>query len=167
MELLVTCKRFAENPLRRISMNRERVAFLALFVLLGFATPVLAHHSFVAEFDGTRLVPVKGTLTRVEWANPHMWFYVDVKDENGNVANWGFENTSITFIRRQYPDARKLLVGNIGKEISIVACPSKAVPHVGAAEVLRLADGTIMKIPGGGGGYKGTENEDEVLQNIK
>ena len=48
------------------------------------------HHSFAAEYDSTKPVNVTGTLTRVEWNNPHIWFYLDVKDETGKVTNWGF-----------------------------------------------------------------------------
>ena len=55
------------------------------------ATPLArAHHSFVAEYDGTKPVKVTGVVTRVEWTNPHIWFYVDVRDEQGRVTNWGF-----------------------------------------------------------------------------
>jgi Family of unknown function (DUF6152) len=64
------------------------VAGLCLFVA---AAPVRAHHSFAAEFDATKPVKLTGTVTKIEWTNPHVWFYVDVKDESGKVTNWGFE----------------------------------------------------------------------------
>jgi hypothetical protein len=54
------------------------------------ASPLFAHHSFVAEYDGSKPVKVSGVVTKVEWMNPHIWFYVDVKDETGKVTNWGF-----------------------------------------------------------------------------
>ena len=66
------------------------VAFLLIVASIAFATPVAAHHSFAAEYDGTKPVNVTGTLTKVEWSNPHIWFYLDVKDEKGSVTNWAF-----------------------------------------------------------------------------
>jgi hypothetical protein len=64
----------------------------AVFMCAFFACamPLAAHHSFLAEYDSTKPVSVTGTVTKVEWSNPHIWFYLDVKDEKGNVTNWGF-----------------------------------------------------------------------------
>jgi hypothetical protein len=61
---------------------------VALTVALG--APTLAHHSFIAEYDANQPVKVTGTVTKVEWTNPHIWFFVDVKDAQGKVTNWGF-----------------------------------------------------------------------------
>ena len=63
---------------------------LALFILVAFAAPVFSHHSEAAEYDGTKVIKVTGTIKRVEWQNPHVWFYVDVKDESGKITTWGF-----------------------------------------------------------------------------
>ena len=58
---------------------------------LALVTPMLAHHSFAAEFDASKAIRLVGTLTKIEWTNPHSYFYVDVKDEKGQVVNWGCE----------------------------------------------------------------------------
>ncbi len=69
-------------------MTARWIALAATVVLA--AVPLMAHHSFSAEYDATKPVKVTGVVTRVEWQNPHIWFYVDVKGENGKVTNWGF-----------------------------------------------------------------------------
>src|ERR1043166_4468941 len=70
-------------------MRRHLPLFAALAVLM-FVAPVFAHHAESAEYDATKPVKVTGTISKVEWMNPHIWFYVDVKDENGKVTTWGF-----------------------------------------------------------------------------
>jgi Family of unknown function (DUF6152) len=68
-------------------MTRKLMAFLILGAL---AAPVFAHHSEAGEYDSTRPVKVTGTIKKVEWQNPHIWFYVDVKEEDGKITTWGF-----------------------------------------------------------------------------
>jgi hypothetical protein len=63
---------------------------LAALILMAIAAPVFSHHSEAAEYDATKLVKVTGTIKKVEWQNPHVWFYVDVKDESGKITTWGF-----------------------------------------------------------------------------
>jgi hypothetical protein len=62
----------------------------APFALI-LAMPLLAHHSFSAEYDNKKPVTLKGIVTKVEWMNPHVYFYLDVKDDDGNIANWALE----------------------------------------------------------------------------
>jgi hypothetical protein len=59
-------------------------------LLLGVA-PLMAHHSFAAEFDGAKPMDLTGTVTKVDWVNPHSWIYIDVKNDDGTVVNWGLE----------------------------------------------------------------------------
>jgi len=73
-----------------------RLKSLSIWIVIaGFllaAVPVLAHHSFAAEYDTKAPVTLKGVVTKVEWLNPHAYFYMDVKDEGGTVVNWAIEN---------------------------------------------------------------------------
>jgi hypothetical protein len=65
------------------------------------ASPALAHHAFAAEFDADQPITLTGTITRVEWINPHAWLHMDVEDEDGNVESWRIEAGSPnTLVRR-------------------------------------------------------------------
>ncbi len=71
---------------------RAMLGILAAGVgLLVSATPVLAHHSFAAEFDDKQPVTLKGTVTKIDWMNPHIWIYIAAKDESGKVTQWQCE----------------------------------------------------------------------------
>lgn len=64
------------------------------------AMPAMAHHAFAAQYDTARTLTFKGTVTKVEWKNPHIYVYIDVKDDAGKVANWAFEGASATGLYR-------------------------------------------------------------------
>jgi hypothetical protein len=70
---------------------KNRLARFTILVVLTAGVRLMAHHSFAAEFDGTKAIRLTGTISKVEWTNPHSYFYIAVKDESGSVATWGCE----------------------------------------------------------------------------
>jgi hypothetical protein len=126
-------------------------------LLLGFiavALPVSAHHGFQAEYDGGKIVYVTGTLTKVDWSNPHIHFYVDEKDKDGKVTSWNFEGSATTLVERNGTHRTDLL-SNIGKDVTVRACPGRNIVTRGAAETIKTADGQELIV--GGSRYRGGE----------
>src|SRR5215475_13138014 len=72
-------------------MRKALVVLSAAVVLLSVTVPVFAHHAFAAEFDAAKPVKFKGTVTKMEWINPHAWIHIDVKGEDGKVTPWMIE----------------------------------------------------------------------------
>jgi len=72
-------------------MQRIVLSSLLITGLLLAAMPAMAHHAFATEFDAQKPVTVKGIVTKIDWANPHVWFYINVKTDSGLIENWGFE----------------------------------------------------------------------------
>ena len=72
-------------------MRLRAFAILGVTGVLLAAAPLLAHHSFAAEYDAKKPIELKGVITKVDWMNPHVYFYIDVKDDSGKIANWAFE----------------------------------------------------------------------------
>jgi uncharacterized protein DUF6152 len=115
-----------------------RMKFAGLAAAVGFMLATgtaIAHHSFAAEFDANKPVNLKGTVTKIEWMNPHTYFYLDVTDAGGTVTNWGMEMGSPNGLMRQGWTRNTLKVGDL---VSVEGSRAKDGSNVGNARVVVL-----------------------------
>jgi hypothetical protein len=120
---------------------RSRHILAALLFVMA-AAPLLAHHS-VAMYDMTNLVTIKGIVTRVEWTNPHVFVYLNVKDDKGEVAEWAMEVDSIVLMRR-YGWTKNTV--KAGDEISCTGGAAKTGAKIMRGTMVELADGTKLRV---------------------
>ena len=114
------------------------VVSVAVVGLLLGAMPVLAHHSFAAEYDRTKPVTLTGAVTKVEWMNPHARFYVDVKDESGKVTNWELELGSPNGLMRRGWTRNSLKQGDV---VTVNGSLAKDGSKLANATTVTLSDG--------------------------
>ena len=107
-------------------------------VLLLAPEPMTAHHSFTAEYDSAKLMQFMGTITKVEWTNPHARFYLDVKDARGAVTNWNFELGSPILLRKLGWKQDSL---KIGEQVIVEGYLAKDGAKMANARKVTLADG--------------------------
>jgi hypothetical protein len=110
----------------------------AIVGVLAGVVPVLAHHSFAAEFDKDRKVTLKGTITKMDWVNPHSWLYINVKEPDGQMQEWELEFGAPNALFRRGWKKDSLPVGT---EVTVTAYRAKTMPHRGNAEDVLLPDG--------------------------
>jgi uncharacterized protein DUF6152 len=130
--------------------RKLKIAAITVFVAGLGVCPLSAHHSFAAEFDGSKAVRLVGKLTKVDWSNPHSYFYIDVKDDKGQAVNWGCEGAGPGALSR-----RGLKKGDlrIGDTLVVDGYRAKDGSHLIDARRVTLPDGRNIYggTPGDGG----------------
>ena len=117
-------------------MRTWTVATVGLAGLLVAAAPVMAHHSFAAEYDASKPIKLTGTVTKIEWTNPHCFFYIDVKNEESvKTENWAFElgNPNALLRNGWTPNSVK-----IGDAVTVEGTRAKDGAHLGNARTMIL-----------------------------
>jgi hypothetical protein len=123
-------------------MKRHLVAAsIGIALLCLAARPAMAHHSFAAEFDASMPITLHGTITKLEWINPHSWLHIDVKNDDGTTTEWMVEAaTPNTLLRRGFTrDTVKA-----GTEITVIGYQAKSGAHRANGRDLILADGSHL-----------------------
>lgn len=121
-------------------MKRQLLAGTAFVVL--FAARLLAHHSFGAEYDATKPITLNGTLTKIEWTNPHSFIFLDVTDEKGAVANWKMEGYPPNVLYRN--GWKKDATMKPGDKITVTGWRSRDGTNWGHSREITLPSGQKM-----------------------
>jgi hypothetical protein len=129
--------------LKTLLCAASRLAFFLVIV----SAPVFAHHGFSVEFDKENPLTLTGTVTKMEFMNPHIYFYVDVKGKDGKVVNWAFEGGPPNVIYRQGWRKDTLKPGDV---VTVKGFRAKDGTHLGACSTVKLPDGREISAGSGG-----------------
>lgn len=129
-------------------MRFKLLALAVAATLLLTVVSAFAHHSFAAEYDAKKAITLTGTVTKVEWMNPHIFFYVDVKDSDGKVTNWRGEGGNLSGLMRRGWRKDSLKLGDI---VTFEGSLAKNGQPLVSARTVTLADGKKLFAGSSGG----------------
>jgi len=131
--------------------NRHATVVLMLLALAGTSAMVSAHHSFASEFDSAKPLKLSGTVTKVQWRNPHTYFFVDVKGEDGQIHNWAMELGSPNVLMRRGWTRDSL---KIGDQVTVEGSRARDNSYKGNANSVVMTDGKRL--------FNGSAEENET-----
>jgi len=124
----------------------RKLALAVSFALLSYALPAMAHHAFASVFDHKQYLTITGTLAKIEWTNPHAYFYVNVKDSKGKVETWALESFSPGTLHKA-GFIRKDMEKRIGQPIKIGLFRARdGTQTLGWPDIFEFSDGTKLQL---------------------
>jgi len=128
---------------------RVRSSLVALVALtLVSAATLLAHHSVAGQFDTSKPMQLKGTISKVDWMNPHSYIYLDVKEADGTTATWAL-STLPTAMMRRAGLTKEALIGKPGEVVTCDALPARdGTKHLGYISKITYSDGHFVQLAG-------------------
>jgi hypothetical protein len=129
-------------------MRKPAFVVTVLALVLAVSAALSAHHSFAAEFDADHPIRLKGVVTTLDWTNPHVWIYIDVKKPDGTVENWAFEASTPNVLVRSGLTRQSLAPGTV---IAIDGYAAKDRTHRGKGLAITFEDGRTLPMRSGQG----------------
>jgi len=140
-------------------MRARMASFVTAIALLSATSPAFAHHPFSAEFDANKPVTLTGTITKVNWENPHTYVFLDVKDDSGAVTNWKVElGGPVALTNRGW--SRAML--KTGEQVTVDGWQAKDGSHLANAKSFKMPNGKTMSAASS---YAGTTSKQKPASN--
>ena len=131
---------------------KRSISTLATAGLLATGMPIAAHHSFSVQYDDTKPITIEGLVTKVEWTNPHVYFYMDVTDEQNEVSDWAFEMVAPIVLERRGWTRNTLQIGEIVEVEGYLARDGSRLASAASLHIIRTGERysgtTSQSIPG-------------------
>jgi hypothetical protein len=129
-------------------MPPRRGILSAITLMLALVSPLSAHHSVSGQFDTSKPIVLKGTVSKVDWMNPHVYIYLDVKEADGSVTTWALSSLP-TAMMRKAGLSKDALIGTPGEVVTINAVPARdGTKHLGWISKITYADGHFFLLAG-------------------
>lgn len=111
-----------------------------MLAILGTCAPAIGHHSFAVQYDESKPIVIEGWVTKVEWTNPHVYFYMDVEDEHGDIQSWAFEMVAPIVLERRGWNRNTLAIGELVEVDAFLARDGSPLASAAALHIVRTGE---------------------------